>query len=605
MDNLHLVTGFLGREHITAADQGAFNTALIGTGQFVLEKGNVFEAQVISNNLIRVLDGELMMQGRFIRINPNEYVDLTIENGEQGLKRNDLIVVRYTKDTISGVESTNLVVIKGEAVANNPVDPAITEGDITNGKAVLHEFPLWRIPINGLNVGEPVSLFGEPFMDSMRTLPGIRRSVETIHSEVDAQLAEFDERMEQKIATIDSYTKEETLSDETKATLGLGKNAVPSDAFDKLSESVAKVGDVIVTQRTDLSEQWVLCNGEVLAPDAYPKLKDIAQLGTFSVKMSYDTVVNPKTLMSRVRSGDSLYVIANVTVTESGNTRYCIYKFTPSKNEFTKLHTTGNGMSLHLAPTDDGRVYAMGIWGEGYDANVYVYTLENGAFTGKSYNCYPDIPEYPYDALYSKADRALVFSGKNKKMFILYLDTNTKGSATFNMTALSNSTLLQGQFSDGQVIRVQAGWMSSNNVSTWKVVVDFYAKATSTAITKSVTVPLSVDTSKNYPIQMYKKDGAYWLVLRGPSSDTTIRAFYKISTDGTVKAQTITEAIRNDIEQYLLAVDVDASMFEGVMCMPSVEVKGSSLSNMYNVSFGLKTPTISTENAYAYIKVKE
>lgn len=229
MDNLHLVTGFLGREHITAADQGAFNAALIGTGQFVLDKGKVFEAQVISNNLIRVFDGELMMQGRFVRLAPNDYADLAIENGEKGMKRNDLIAVRYAKDTLSGIESVNLVVIKGEAVADNPVDPAITEGDITNGAAVQHEFPLWRIPLDGLNVGEPVSLFGEPFMDSMRTLPGIRKSVETIHSEVDAQLAEF-------VKTQDSYNKGETLSANTAAMFGFDASATPNNIFDFLGK---------------------------------------------------------------------------------------------------------------------------------------------------------------------------------------------------------------------------------------------------------------------------------------------------------------------------------------------------------------------------------
>lgn len=192
MDNMHLVTGFLGREHIMAVDQAALNAALIGTGQFVLDKGKVFEAQVISNNQVRVLDGELMMQGRFVRLNPDTYVDLTIENGAQGMKRNDLIVARYTKDTASGVEGVNLVVIKGDAAASDPADPAHTEGDITNGASVLHDFPLWRIPLDGLNVGEPVALFGEPFMDSMLTLPGIRKSVETIHSKVYDHLSRVD-----------------------------------------------------------------------------------------------------------------------------------------------------------------------------------------------------------------------------------------------------------------------------------------------------------------------------------------------------------------------------------------------------------------------------
>ena len=185
MGNMHLVTGYLGQEHIKAVDQAAFNAALIGTGQFVLEKGKVFEAQIISNNQIRILDGELMMQGRFVRLDPDTYVDLAIENGVQGKKRNDLIVARYTKNTVTGIESVDLVVIKGTAVDSKPVDPEHTEGDITNGVAVQHDFPLWRIPLDSLNVGDPVALFGEPFMDSMLTLPEMRRTVNKIYYEVD------------------------------------------------------------------------------------------------------------------------------------------------------------------------------------------------------------------------------------------------------------------------------------------------------------------------------------------------------------------------------------------------------------------------------------
>lgn len=85
MGNVHLVTGYKGEAHVTAADQGAFNAAVFGGGQYVLERGNKLSASATSNNNIRVLDGEIMMQGRHIRINPNEYVDLTISNGAQGV----------------------------------------------------------------------------------------------------------------------------------------------------------------------------------------------------------------------------------------------------------------------------------------------------------------------------------------------------------------------------------------------------------------------------------------------------------------------------------------------------------------------------------------
>lgn len=192
MDNLHLVTGYLGNDHITAMDQGAFNAALIGTGDFVLKKGNVFRVQVIDNNTVRVYDGELMMQGRFVRLEPGKYVDLAIGSGAQGQMRNDLIVARYTKNESSGVEGVNLEVIKGTAVASNPLDPDCTEGDITNGEATKHEFPLWRIPVDGLSVGTPVALFSEPYNESMLTLPDIRNQMAQLADNIFSVAARFE-----------------------------------------------------------------------------------------------------------------------------------------------------------------------------------------------------------------------------------------------------------------------------------------------------------------------------------------------------------------------------------------------------------------------------
>lgn len=159
MGNMHLVTGYAGKEHITAADHGALHSAVFGTGQYVLSKGSRFSASVISNNQIQIADGDIMMQGRHIRLNEGNIVDITIENGAQGKLRNDLIVARYTKDSATGVEDCNLVVIKGEAVESNPADPAYTIGDIIEDHAILNDMPLYRVPLDGLNVGDLVPLF--------------------------------------------------------------------------------------------------------------------------------------------------------------------------------------------------------------------------------------------------------------------------------------------------------------------------------------------------------------------------------------------------------------------------------------------------------------
>ena len=159
MGNLHLVTGYAGQPHVTAADQGSLIEALIRGGQFVMEAGAIFAASIVSNNQIRVSDGELLMQGRHIKLTPGAYVDLTIENGAQGYLRNDLIVARYTRNPDNGIEECSLVVLKGTPVESNPSDPEYTTGNLNADGALQHDFPLYRVPLNGLNVGNLVALF--------------------------------------------------------------------------------------------------------------------------------------------------------------------------------------------------------------------------------------------------------------------------------------------------------------------------------------------------------------------------------------------------------------------------------------------------------------
>jgi hypothetical protein len=161
MGNLHLVTGYAGKAHVMAADHGSLNAALFGSGQYVLNRGNKFAASIVTNNQIKVLDGDLMIQGRHVRLNEGAYVELTIENGEQGMLRNDLIVARYTKDSGTGVEDCNLVVIKGTAAESNPSDPEYTSADIIEGNAILADMPLYRVPLNGITIEDLVPLFSE------------------------------------------------------------------------------------------------------------------------------------------------------------------------------------------------------------------------------------------------------------------------------------------------------------------------------------------------------------------------------------------------------------------------------------------------------------
>ena len=152
MSNLHLVTGYAGVEHVTSNDHGSLNAAMFGNGEFVLERGNQFAASIQSNNKVRVLDGDLLMQGRHIRLKENTYVDLNFDNGTQGCKRLDLIVVRYSKSSTTGVEEANLVVIKGTPSETSYNAPDKITGDILTEGTLENDTVLYRVKFDGLNI---------------------------------------------------------------------------------------------------------------------------------------------------------------------------------------------------------------------------------------------------------------------------------------------------------------------------------------------------------------------------------------------------------------------------------------------------------------------
>lgn len=155
---MHLVTGYAGKEHIKSADQGSYNAAFIGSGQYVMEAGNQMSASIIDNNTVRILDGDIMMKGRHIRLDSGTYKDVLIENGTSGVNRYDLIVVEYEKDAATGIESSRINVVKGAETTGTPTEPSYTDGDILGG-ASFNQMPLYKVLIKGVVLKEITCLF--------------------------------------------------------------------------------------------------------------------------------------------------------------------------------------------------------------------------------------------------------------------------------------------------------------------------------------------------------------------------------------------------------------------------------------------------------------
>lgn len=154
----HLVTGYKGSEHIKSADQGSFNAAFFGSGQFVMEMGNQFEGSIVNNNTVRILDGDILMYGRHIRIDPDTFEDLTIETGNAGKNRIDLVCMTYEKNTSDGTEKAYLEVLKGSETEGTPSAPEYTDGNIITG-AIKNQMPLYKLNINGVVLQDITPLF--------------------------------------------------------------------------------------------------------------------------------------------------------------------------------------------------------------------------------------------------------------------------------------------------------------------------------------------------------------------------------------------------------------------------------------------------------------
>lgn len=147
-----IVDGMTGVPHISSDDLSELNDALVGGGYHVWDYANAFWLTMSSANKATISSGVGMVDGK--RFWNSGAVAVTVDSGTQGQKRNDLVVARYSR-TSAGIESVEPVVIKGTPTTGTPSDPATTTKDLK----------LWRIPIDGLNVGTPVRLF--------RPLPGI------------------------------------------------------------------------------------------------------------------------------------------------------------------------------------------------------------------------------------------------------------------------------------------------------------------------------------------------------------------------------------------------------------------------------------------------
>ena len=153
---IELVDGKAGTMHISSEDKAIIHQAKFSKSDVVFDWGDAFKCSMSSSNRATIGTGCASIQGLDWHITSAESV--TISNGSQGMKRNDIICAHYHRDSKTGNELVELVVLKGSPNATAAADPKVPSGKILSG-AVDAYMPLWRIPLNGITVGTPVRLF--------------------------------------------------------------------------------------------------------------------------------------------------------------------------------------------------------------------------------------------------------------------------------------------------------------------------------------------------------------------------------------------------------------------------------------------------------------
>lgn len=149
---MDIITGYRGEPHVTSQQERNTNIGIFGADPKIIKGiGSELAATIISANEIDIADGMISCQGCTAEIQRGTTESMTIENGEQGMQRIDLIVARYTRNSGTAVENMELAVVKGTSAASNPAVPEYNTGTIADGDSPV-DFPIYRVNLDGISI---------------------------------------------------------------------------------------------------------------------------------------------------------------------------------------------------------------------------------------------------------------------------------------------------------------------------------------------------------------------------------------------------------------------------------------------------------------------
>jgi hypothetical protein len=155
-------------------------------------------------------------------------------------------------------------------------------------------------------------------------------------AEYDKQLADYDKQINEKIAGIESYTKAETLDDNTKTAFGLGGSAVPKDVFGVIKATLDNRARIVTGSYTGTGKYGVN-NPNSLSFPFQPKFLILTEGLSINVShmdwavwyegLSYINCCNNSSGMKIMQSGNELSWSCELTAHEQFNAPNTTYHY--------------------------------------------------------------------------------------------------------------------------------------------------------------------------------------------------------------------------------------------------------------------------------------
>lgn len=173
---MKIVSGKTGSPHVTSHEFRQIIEGTIGQESYILKSGDNLEPELVSNNLLKIKSGMMSHHGNVSSVENYDEIELT--NGTQGMKRIDLIVNRYTRNDETKIENNSWICIVGTPDASSPTVPSYTAGNLQEGD-LIDDCPVLQISYDGINVTEVKKLL----------------SVAKNSSEMESEIAELNRKL--------------------------------------------------------------------------------------------------------------------------------------------------------------------------------------------------------------------------------------------------------------------------------------------------------------------------------------------------------------------------------------------------------------------------